>query len=82
MTSEIESAQRGQRFMCEPTASRAIGPSYLQVFFVVVVHDGQEDGHEDVGVDEDVEDEEDGEEEAGVVCRHPDNEKQKVKRCR
>lgn len=55
-------------------------PSYLQVFFVVVVNDGQEDGHEDVGVDEDVQDEEDGKARAGIVGRHPVNEKQKRKR--
>lgn len=53
--------------------------SYLQVFFIVVVDDGQEDGHEDVGVDEDIQDEEDGEEEAGIVRRHPAKEKQKTK---
>lgn len=53
--------------------------SYLQVFLVVVVDDGQEDGHEDVGVDEDVQDEEDGEDEAAVVRRHPAAEKQKAK---
>lgn len=57
--------------------NRLSTPSYLQVFFVVVVDDGQEDGHEDVGVDEDVQDEEDGEAIAGVVRRHPANEKQK-----
>ena len=34
--------------------ARQSRPLYLQVFFVVVVNDGQEDGHEDVGVDEDV----------------------------
>lgn len=55
-------------------------PPYLQVFFVVVVDDGQEDGHEDVGVDENIQDEEDGEDKARVVCRHPANEKQKVHR--
>ena len=49
------------------------------MFFVVVVDDGQEDGHEDVGVDEDVHDEEDGEDEAGVVRRHPANEEQRMK---
>ena len=45
--------------------------------FVVVVDDGQEHGHEDVVVDEDVQDEEDGEVIAGVVCRHPANKKRK-----
>lgn len=54
-------------------------PSYLQVLFVVVEDDGQEGRHEDVGVDEDVQDEEEGEEDVGVVRRHPDNEKQKIK---
>lgn len=44
---------------------------YLQVFLVVVVHDSQEDGHEDVSVDEDVENEEGCEDEAGAVGRHP-----------
>lgn len=43
----------------------------LQVLLVVVVDDGQEDGHEDVGVDEEVKDEEDGKDGAGVVRRHP-----------
>lgn len=50
---------------------------YLQVFFIVVVYDSQEDGHEDVSVDKDVHNEEDCEEEVGVVCWHPDNNKQK-----
>lgn len=52
---------------------------YLQVFFVVVVNNSQEDGHEDVRVDEDVHDEENGENSAGVVCRHPANEKHRIK---
>lgn len=50
---------------------------YLQVFLVIVEHDGQEDGHEDVGVDEDIHDEEDGEHGAGVVRRHPANEEKR-----
>lgn len=44
---------------------------HLQVLLVVVVDDGQEDGHEDVGVDQEVQDEEDGKDGAGVVRRHP-----------
>lgn len=60
----------------------SVRQSYLQVFLVVVVDDGQEDGHEDVVIDEDVQDEEDGKDEAGVVRWHPANEKQKTKTCR
>ena len=55
-----------------------MGAPYLQILLVVVVDDGQEDGHEDVGVDEDVQDEEDGEDVAVVVRRHPANKKQKT----
>lgn len=44
---------------------------HLQVLLVVVVNDGQEDGHEDVGVDQEVQDEEDGKDGAGVVRWHP-----------
>lgn len=44
---------------------------HLQVLLVVVVDDGQEDGHEDVGVHQKVQDEEDGKEGAGVVRWHP-----------
>ena len=53
-------------------------PPYLQVFLVVVVHDGQEDRHEDVRVDEDVQDEEYGEDEAGVVGGHPANDRRGI----
>lgn len=48
------------------------------MFFVVVEHNSQEDRHEDVRVDEDVQDEEQGKNRVGVVCRHPANEKQTV----
>lgn len=44
---------------------------HLEVLLVVVVDDGEEDGHEDVGVDQEVQNEEDGKEGAGVVRRHP-----------
>lgn len=45
---------------------------YLQVLLVVVVNDCEEDRHEDVGVDEDVDDEEESKPGAGIVRRHPD----------
>lgn len=44
---------------------------HLEVLLVVVVDDGEEDGHEDVGVDQEVQNEENGKEGAGVVRRHP-----------
>lgn len=37
---------------------------HLQVLLVVVVDDSQEDGHEDVGVDQEVKDEKDGKDRA------------------
>lgn len=54
------------------------GSSYLQVLFVIVVNNSQENRHEDVGVDEDVKNEEDGEPGAGIVCWHPAEEKQET----
>lgn len=51
---------------------------YLQVFFVVVVNNSQEDRHEDVCVDEDVHNEENDENSAGVVRRHPANKKYRI----
>lgn len=44
---------------------------YLQVFFVVVVHNSQEERHEDVGVDDDKGNEEEGVPGAEVECWHP-----------
>lgn len=44
---------------------------YLQVFFVVVVDHGQEEGHEDVSVDDDKGNEEQGVPGAEVKCWHP-----------
>lgn len=45
------------------------------MLLVVVVNDSEEDRHEDVGVDEDVDDEEDSKPGAGVVRRHPGKQK-------
>lgn len=44
---------------------------YLQVLFVVVVHNSQEERHEDVSVDDDKGNEEQGIPRAEVKCRHP-----------
>lgn len=51
------------------------GSRYLQVLLVVVVNDCEEDRHEDVGVDEDVDNKEERKPGAGIVRWHPDKEK-------
>lgn len=63
---------------CAAVLHCGTGSRYLEVLFVVVVNNSQENGHEDVGVDEDVKNEEDGEPGAGIVRWHPAEEKQET----
>lgn len=51
------------------------GSRYLQVLLVVVVNHCEEDRHEDVGVDEDVDNKEERKPGAGIVCWHPGKER-------
>lgn len=71
-----------EKCLCVFSIYSSVSNRYLEVFFVVVEHDSQEDRHEDVRVDEDVKDEEYGENRAGVVGRHPANKKQTIFRAK
>lgn len=59
-------------------STRGVSSIYLQVLLVVVVDDGQENGHEYVRIYDDIDDEEDGKQDAMVIGWHPSEERERI----